>query len=583
MCVSAARNRFGSAGLLLPHGSDYCRMETPMNRKAHETTVYGIMLLVVLLPLFCLGIGNHGLWTADEPRVAEIGREMALTGNWVVPTLNQKAFLEEPPLYYASVAAAFKALGNVSEGVARVPSVLFSLGGCVALFFLGTFLFSPRVGFLSSLILATSFEFFRVAHWLVVDSALACFIITAMTFFMMGYASEDKRKKLLHYVLFYISCVGAFFTKGFIGLAVPGLGILAFLAFERNPKELLRMHLWLGVLIFLVLTTPWFFGLREQGGDEYLRIFLVKNHLQRFLPGGSSGHHQPFYYYLLGFPEGFLPWSLLLVPVLFYSFRRSSDLSPLERSGVTYLKCWFFMGIIFLSVASTKRILYLMPIFAPFAMLTARYVDSTLFPGLLAKLEKVFLYIFACVPLVLGLAMMPVYLRASGEYPFIASYFLFFSVIPASLLAFGFSLMSLIHLRNKRMDRFWMFSGGAFYAVLIFLLVAVMPVLDYFKSFVPFADGVKAKVAADQEVYAYKPDETLRAVIPFYTGFYMKETESKDYLAARAGKGDRIFVAIRDKRGQLEDELTSTGLFTVIVRQGPKEDRALVLLSNRVR
>jgi 4-amino-4-deoxy-L-arabinose transferase-like glycosyltransferase len=561
----------------------YCRMELPMNEKAHETKTYGIILLLVLLPLFCLGIGNHGLWTADEPRVAEIGREMALTGNWVVPSLNQKPFLEEPPFYYASVAAVFRVLGRVSDRAARVPSLIFALGGCVALFFLGTFLFSPRVGLLSSLILGTGFEYFRVAHWLVVDSALACFIITAMTFFVMGYASENKRKKFLFYVLFYISCVGAFFTKGFIGLAVPGLAIVAFLAFEHNLKELLRMHLWLGILIFLVLTLPWFFGLKDQGGAEYLRIFLIKNHLQRFLPGGSSGHHQPFYYYLIGFPEGFLPWSLLLIPVLFYSFRKAPNLPAVQKSGITYLKCWFIMGIIFLSAASTKRILYLVPVFAPFAVLTARYVDSTLLPRLFTRVEKVFLYIFATVPLLLGAAMTPVYLVASGKYSLIASHSLLTMVVAASALAFGLSSISFTHLYRKRMNRFWIFSGGAFYAVLIFSLVAVMPVLDRFKSFVPFTDQVKAIVTADQEFYAYAPDETLRAIIPFYTGLYMKETENKDFLAARAGKANRIFVAIRDKRGQLEDELVSTGLFSVIVRQGAKEDRAIVLLSNRER
>lgn len=546
--------------------------------------MYGILLLVLLLPLFCLGVSNHGLWTADEPRVAEIGREMALTGNWVVPALNQRPFLEEPPLYYASVAAVFRILGGASDRTARVPSVLFALGGCIALFFLGTFLFTPRIGFLSSLILATGFEYFRVAHWLVVDSALTCFIITAMMFFIMGYMAENKRKKLLFYILFYICCTGAFFTKGFIGLAVPGLAILAFLLLKRNLKELLRMHVPLGIVVFLALSLPWFFGLWSHGGAEYLKVFLIKNHIQRFLPGGSSGHHQPFYYYLFGFPEGFLPWSILLIPVLIYSFRKSDDsLPPPQKSGITWLKCWFILGIVFLSVASTKRILYLMPVFPPFALLAARYVDSTFLTRLFTKTEKAFLAIFAGFPLILGAAMTPVYLLASGKYPFIASHSLFFTVIAASGLVFGLSLVSLKYFFEKRMDRFWISSGGALYAVMIFSLVAVMPVLDNFKSFVPFTDQVKSIVTADHDLYAYTPDETLRAIIPFYTSFYLKETDNKDYLAARVAKGDRIFVAIRDKKGRFEDELVSTGLFSVVVRHGAKEDRSSVLLSNRER
>ena len=118
-----------------------------------------IMLLVVVVPLFSLGLTNHGLWSADEPRVAEIGREMAVTGNWAVPTLNQKPFLEEPPLYYASLALTFKAFG-VSDKVARIPSAFFAFAAVLVVFFMANLFFGPRVALLSGLILATSGEYF---------------------------------------------------------------------------------------------------------------------------------------------------------------------------------------------------------------------------------------------------------------------------------------------------------------------------------------------------------------------------------------------------------------------------------------
>ena len=102
-----------------------------------------ILLLIVVVPLFSLGLSNHGLWSADEPRVAEIGREMALTGNWAVPTLNQRPFLEEPPLYYASLALAFKAFG-VSDTVARIPSALLRLRCCSHYFLHGEFILRAK-------------------------------------------------------------------------------------------------------------------------------------------------------------------------------------------------------------------------------------------------------------------------------------------------------------------------------------------------------------------------------------------------------------------------------------------------------
>ncbi len=75
-----------------------------MTSTKNDVLRYFVLLLIVVVPLFSIGLSNHGLWSADEPRVAEIGREMALSGNWAVPTLNHKPFLEEPPLYYATVA-----------------------------------------------------------------------------------------------------------------------------------------------------------------------------------------------------------------------------------------------------------------------------------------------------------------------------------------------------------------------------------------------------------------------------------------------------------------------------------------------
>ena len=109
-----------------------------MKNKDRQFRFYFILLLVSALPLFALGLSNHGVWTADEPRVAEIGREMALSGNWAVPTLNQKPFLEEPPLYYASIAAIFRLFGGASDKTVRIPSAIFAFGGVLALFFFGS-------------------------------------------------------------------------------------------------------------------------------------------------------------------------------------------------------------------------------------------------------------------------------------------------------------------------------------------------------------------------------------------------------------------------------------------------------------
>src|ERR1700676_2422112 len=86
-----------------------------IDRLAHGSVWFGLLLLALL---GC----NRGLWTPDEPREAEISREMALNLS-VIPTLNGERFIEKPPLYYWTVAALFRVSGGASVLAARAVSV----------------------------------------------------------------------------------------------------------------------------------------------------------------------------------------------------------------------------------------------------------------------------------------------------------------------------------------------------------------------------------------------------------------------------------------------------------------------------
>ena len=553
-----------------------------MNPPCHNNLKlrYFALLILVLIPLCWLGISNHGFWGTDEPRVAEIGREMALSGNWAVPTLNQKPFLEQPPLYYAALAVTFKIFG-VSDRVARIPSALFSMGGALALFFLGTMLFGPKAGFVSAFVLATSFEYFQIGHWVLVDSALTCFVVCAMTFFMAGYSSGEKRKKLLYYSLLYLSCTLAFYSKGFIGVVIPGLGIVTFLVFERNLKELLRMHVWLGTVIFIVLVLPWFLALWHQGGAEHLRVVLVENHLNRFIRPGMLGHAQPFYFYLSDFPPGFLPWIVLILPVLYRSFSMVRDLPETSRRGLLFAKCWFFSGFIFLSMASGKRLLYTLPLFAPLSMLTAFYICSISQSTTVKKIEKFFVWILGAFPLAVGAAAGPLYSHfAEGDLPG-AQHGIPVTIIVLSVVAVGPSLVALWFLLRGNMRRFWLTNGLTLFALLVLVLTSLVPMVDRYRSVAPFCEEVRAMVGNDRPLYAYIADESLRGAIPFYTGRYIEEVGSLERVREILSKGDQVFFVERDGGGMIERQLLSTGKLSVVIRHDMGSQRSLLLLTNR--
>lgn len=558
-------------------------------RSWEKISSYFIILLIGVLPLFVMGVSNHGLWSADEPRVAEIGREMALTGNWAVPMLNQKPFLEEPPLYYATLAVTFRTLG-VSDKVARIPSAFFALATVLVLFFVVNSIFGPRVALLSGFILATTGEYFRVAHWIVVDSALTFFVVSSMALFITGYLTASNRKKFLYYALLYIAATLAFYTKGFIGIVIPGLGILAFLAFERNLREILKMRLWLGILIFLAMTLPWFVALWQQAGWEHLNVFFVHNHLQRFFPAGmagrisgaASGHHHPLYYYITEFPNGFLPWSVLVIPVFYHAFskkRWAYAAGTVQDKGRLFALCWFFTGIIFLSVASTKRALYLMPIFAPVSLLTALFIDATIISGLVNRIEKIFLWTFVLLLLAIGLALPPTFFYARAAYPLASSWSLLVPTLAVSVLVTGIALVGVFFLYRRNFARYWVSISLPIFIVLVFTLLVLVPVLDRHKSFVPFCNHVTALISADKPLYGYKADETLRGAVPFYTGHFFTEINES---AALPSSGDEpYYVLIRDSKETTEGELSSLGKVHPVVKQFMGSGRTLTLFSSQ--
>ena len=541
---------------------------------------YFALLMVVLIPLCWLGISNHGFWGTDEPRVAEIGREMALSGNWAVPMLNRKPFLEQPPLYYGTLAVTFRLFG-VSDRVARIPSALFSMGGAVALFFLASMFFGPRAGFLSAFVLVTTFEYFQIGHWVLVDSALTCFVICAMAFFAAAYTSQEKRKKLLFYVLLYLSCTLAFYAKGFVGVVIPALAVVVFLLFERNLREVLQMRLWLGIILFSALVLPWFLALWHQGGAEHLKTVLVENHLNRFMRPGNLGHAQPLYFYLADFPPGFLPWIILIVPLLYRAFSGTGKLPAQARTGLLLAKCWFFSGFVFLSMASGKRLLYTLPVFAPLAMMTAWFVETSMRPVHIKKIEKVFLWMFAVFPLAVGAAAGPLYFHfTEGDLPGgpralpPVIWVLSAVAVAPSLVAFWF-------LFRGNLRRFWVTYGATLFVLLVLVLTALVPIVDSSRSVAPFCKEVRSAIGKDAPVYSFIPDESLRGAIPFYTGRYIDELWDIEQVKEVLKGPEQLFFVERDSGGALERMLLSAGKLRVMLRHGMGSERSLVLLTNR--
>ena len=125
------------------------------------------------------GVFDHALWTPDEPRDAEVGREMLVSGNYVVPTLAEKPFLEKPPLAWWAMSGLYKLFG-VSDGVARMSSALAGLLTLLLVFDLVRRIADPFAALMATLVTGCLSGFYYEYHRVIVDPWLSLFV-------MLGY------------------------------------------------------------------------------------------------------------------------------------------------------------------------------------------------------------------------------------------------------------------------------------------------------------------------------------------------------------------------------------------------------------
>src|SRR5262249_26298605 len=88
--------------------------------------------------LFFFGLSYFGLVGADEPRYAQVAREMFDRHDWITPTLGGSPWLEKPIFYYWQAILSYSVFG-VSDWAARLPSAVNATILVVAVY-----LFLPR-------------------------------------------------------------------------------------------------------------------------------------------------------------------------------------------------------------------------------------------------------------------------------------------------------------------------------------------------------------------------------------------------------------------------------------------------------
>jgi 4-amino-4-deoxy-L-arabinose transferase-like glycosyltransferase len=325
--------------------------------------------------LFFYGLGHFGLIGADEPRYAQVAREMLERNDWITPTLGGHPWLEKPPLYYWQAMLAYSIFG-VSDWAARLPSALDATLLVLALYF---FLRRFRPGFEldGSLIAASCAGIVGYAHSASTDMPLAA----AFTIGMLAWLAWYESGKKIYLAAFYAFIALGVLAKGPIAALLAFLVICAFAAATHQPRIVLR-SLWLpGIILFCAIALPWYFSVQARN-PAFFHEFIVEHNLGRF--SQNIYHHtEPFWYYLPVLILGLIPWSIFAVLGLIQAIRRLKITKSLEalptgsRSATgIFAACWLIVPVLFFSISKSKLAGYVLPAIPAAALLLVSYLQE---------------------------------------------------------------------------------------------------------------------------------------------------------------------------------------------------------------
>ncbi len=300
------------------------------------------VLLVVLAAavILFINIGGWDLWNPDEPRYAEVAREMVKNGNYLVPHINGHIYPDKPPVFFWLIALCSMPLGDVSAAAARFPSALAALGVIFLTCLLGRKLYNPAVGIFAGLILLSTAQFFWLAVRANIDMTLTLWTTLAIFLLYCGYTRERGRH--LCYLLAYFIMGLATITKGPVGIAIPLITMLLYCIAQKEYGQLKKLDLLPGLIIIAATAALWLVPACILGGNEYTQNILFKQTIGRTVD--SYSHKQPFYYYLENFPADFNPWTIFIPSAVIFFWRRKKQGAQLD---LAFPLAWFAGTFIF--------------------------------------------------------------------------------------------------------------------------------------------------------------------------------------------------------------------------------------------
>lgn len=337
-------------------------MTSPLLSNRLYLFLFSLLGLVYVAGLFVPLMDN------DSGHHADIALRMYLTGDYVTLYDHRGDYIDKPHFLFWTSALSYHVFG-VTSFAYRFPSFLFTILGIYSIFRLAKELYDYETGKLAALVAASSFCYILANNDVRMDAILTAAIAFA-TWQLVAYVHHRK------YIFLLGSALGlaiGFCTKGHVGLVTPVAGIVFYILYKKDWKQLFDWRWLIVIVLFALFISPVVYcyylqfnlhpekvsqGMKGVNGVKYIlwshSFDRISGH-ERF---GKVGQ-EDYSFFLHTFLWTFAPWCFIGFIALFLRLKN------LFKRNEEWLSTGVFLILAALINFSNFKLPHYLPILAP--------------------------------------------------------------------------------------------------------------------------------------------------------------------------------------------------------------------------
>ena len=333
---------------------------------------YSTVAILLCAALWFAMLGQRDLFDPDEGRYAGIPAAMVDSGDWLTPRLNDFKYFEKPVLQYWGTALAYTIFGK-SNTSARLWTAFLGFSTALFSMFVAFRLYGKRASVYTFLISISYLMVVVFGHYLTLDMALSAFLVMGIGSLVIAHSGQSSETQTRNWMLAgWAALALATLTKGLVAVVLPAATVVVYSVWQRDWNLWKKLHLFKGLLLFLLIASPWFIAV-SIANPEFAQFFFIHEHFDRYT---SDAHNRegPVYYFIPYLLLGLCPWLMTSLRSLVKPGFKWLPEKPGEFDPQRFMWTFVVVTFCFFSLGQSKLPGYILPILPIIAVLSGGQV-----------------------------------------------------------------------------------------------------------------------------------------------------------------------------------------------------------------